>query len=555
MLTATGSSNAGCIARYLRLTEGIIISSRCLNGCRTLASASSNTSTLPAPQSSRPAVYPRLRSAAANTATPSVPVKPTSTLKINPQKAFLARLKKDGGPRILTFRRNVLHTEYTRFLTLCDQVKGLSLDQALLQIKWLRKPITKKMEDAISEAIVKARESGFDLGKTYIADAYVKQNAAILQTYLVKRYLRGRGRYGATPHPVSTLLELTLQERDKPFAARESDPLEWVRDRLRERQKPFAKTAEEVYEEHHQKKVKTTDEEREAQRQRSIKKLAEYKALCSLAASKRHAKEYDDDAFNLTTKLLSLNPEFYTMWNFRRQIILDRRTTIDSEAYQGLCLSELQLADAALKINPKSYWVWNHRRWILENMPEAAWTRELKLLGRILDMDARNFHGWGYRRYVIASSGARSPWEEFNYTTEKISQNFSNYSAWHYRSKVLVQAFTDPAERAEVIENEFELVRNAIYTEPADQSAWLYQRWLLSLVPQDTNRWSKELGSIQELVEIEPESKWALLSIVHIMLHLGQRGDEVAGILKQLQLLDPDRAEFYKDAAISATIS
>ncbi|KAJ3185003.1 hypothetical protein HDU87_002569 [Geranomyces variabilis] len=219
---------------------------RCLNVSRALASTSSSISTPQPVQSSRPAVYPRLRSAATAETRPTAALS-SSGRKSNPQKAFLARLQKDGGPRIVTFRRNVLHTEYARFLTLCDQVKGLSLDQALLQIKWLRKPITKKMEDAISEAIVKAKEAGFDLGKTYVADAYVKQNAAILQTYLVKRYLRGRGRYGATPHPVSTLLELTLQERVKPFAARESDPLEWVRDRLRERQKPFAKTAEEVY--------------------------------------------------------------------------------------------------------------------------------------------------------------------------------------------------------------------------------------------------------------------------------------------------------------------
>lgn len=64
---------------------------------------------------------------------------------------------------------------------------------------------------------------------------------------MVKRYLRGRGRYGATPHPITTLLEITLQERDKPFAMRTKDPLEWVRDRLRERQKPFVKSAEELY--------------------------------------------------------------------------------------------------------------------------------------------------------------------------------------------------------------------------------------------------------------------------------------------------------------------
>ncbi|TPX58054.1 hypothetical protein PhCBS80983_g03406 [Powellomyces hirtus] len=213
-----------------------------------------------APKSNRPNVYPKLRqdiapTTSTTTTKPSSVPPPTAVASDAPfqrstvQQQFLARLARDGGDRIVTFRRNILHTEYTRFLTLCDQVKGLTLDQALLQIKWLRKPITKKMEDALKEAIVKAKEEGLDLNKTYVADAYVKKNAAILQNYLVKRYLRGRGRYGSTPHPVSTLLELTLQERDKPFQVRENDPLEWLRDRLRERQKPFAKSAEQVYEE------------------------------------------------------------------------------------------------------------------------------------------------------------------------------------------------------------------------------------------------------------------------------------------------------------------
>ncbi|KAJ3005143.1 hypothetical protein HKX48_000846, partial [Thoreauomyces humboldtii] len=175
----------------------------------------------------------------------------------NPYRAFLTRLIASGGDKIVTFRRNVLHTDHTRFLTLCDQVKGLTVDQALLQIRWERKPVTGKMVDAIEEALVKAKEEGLDLTRTYIADAYVKKNAAILQSHLVKRYLRGRGRYGATPHPVSTLLELTLQERDAPFPVRENDPLEWVRDRLRQRQKPFVKTAEEIYtEKRERRKVK-----------------------------------------------------------------------------------------------------------------------------------------------------------------------------------------------------------------------------------------------------------------------------------------------------------
>ncbi|KAI8920816.1 geranylgeranyltransferase type II [Powellomyces hirtus] len=305
---------------------------------------------------------------------------------------------------------------------------------------------------------------------------------------------------------------------------------------------------------HYQKKVKTSDEEIAALRQKSVKKLAEYQELCAAISKKRKGNEYDDEAFKLTTKLLSLNPEFYTMWNFRRRIILERKKSLDTDGYQALCLSELQLADAALKLNPKSYWVWNHRRWILEHMPEATWNRELKLLGVMLNMDARNFHGWDYRRYVVAASGSRTPREEFDFTTEKITQNFSNYSAWHYRSKVILQSFTDPEEKSKALDHEFELVRNAVYTEPADQSAWLYQRWLLSLMPQDRERWMKELESIQELVEIEPDSKWALLTVVHIMMHLGRNEDhdEVIQILKKLQTLDSDRAAYYKDVAAQA---
>lgn len=59
-------------------------------------------------------------------------------------KAFVERLKNDGGDKIIFFRKNFIHVEYTRFIALCDQVKGLTLDQALQQIQWNQKPITKK---------------------------------------------------------------------------------------------------------------------------------------------------------------------------------------------------------------------------------------------------------------------------------------------------------------------------------------------------------------------------------------------------------------------------
>jgi hypothetical protein len=76
----------------------------------------------------------------------------------------------------------------------------------------------------------------------------VKENGAVLSKSLQKRYIRGRGRYGSTPHAKTCLLELTLQERDKPFDRKLQDPLEWIRARLRDRMRPWTKSPEEIYE-------------------------------------------------------------------------------------------------------------------------------------------------------------------------------------------------------------------------------------------------------------------------------------------------------------------
>jgi geranylgeranyl transferase type-2 subunit alpha len=97
--------------------------------------------------------------------------------------------------------------------------------------------------------------------------------------------------------------------------------------------------------------------------------------------------------------------------------------------------------------------------------------------------------------------------EEFDFTSNKIKENFSNYSSWHYRSKLLPKihpACPGDTERVEeeallkgtqsvserglmnaysarsiIFFLEFQLVQNAFFTDPNDQSAWFYHRWLL----------------------------------------------------------------------------
>lgn len=80
------------------------------------------------------------------------------------------------------------------------------------------------------------------------AEAYIMNSAHGLSQRFMAKYLRGRGRYGATPDPKTARLKLILQERPAVgFALREkSDPLEWLRIRLRNAKKPMAKTAQQI---------------------------------------------------------------------------------------------------------------------------------------------------------------------------------------------------------------------------------------------------------------------------------------------------------------------
>ncbi|KAI8812278.1 hypothetical protein BJ742DRAFT_768357 [Cladochytrium replicatum] len=219
---------------------------------------------------SRPRVYEKIRQAQKDlkTSNEGIPADVVENLRAHPlvktaKKSrgyrfanFLKRLIHEGGDKIVLFSSHFLHVEYTRFITLCDQVKGLSLEKALLQLRWHQKPITKKFESALRKAIVKAKEDGLVLSKTYIADVYT-ESGAVISRYFQRRFIRGRGRYGATPQYVSATLAFTLQERDRPFRVRTSDPLEWIREKLRERQREWTPTVDEIYaEERSVKKIK-----------------------------------------------------------------------------------------------------------------------------------------------------------------------------------------------------------------------------------------------------------------------------------------------------------
>ena len=229
------------------------------------------------------------------------------------------------------------------------------------------------------------------------------------------------------------------------------------------------------------------------------------RALQDDAIRRRREKVYDATSLAVTARLLEINPEVLTAWNFRREALelagrapageagdetsAGRETrrdlasaTTPSPPFAPRLEDELALTERCLRKHPKSYAAWHHRKWCVtrlardSNAPSSSvlsssavaslLATELAMSQTLLDLDDRNFHGWGYRRFVAALLRARgvsppraegdgaednddrdgrkaSALEELRYSEAKIERNFSNYSAWHHRAEHLPRAFEE----------------------------------------------------------------------------------------------------------------
>lgn len=95
-------------------------------------------------------------------------------------------------------------------------------------------------------------------------------------------------------------------------------------------------------------------------------------------------------------------------------------------------------------------------------------------------------HCWNYRRFILHLL-ERKPSSELEYLYGMLD-DVQNYSAWHNRSSLLVEySEQEGIPLSEVINQEYDLCTNAFYTEPSNQSAWIYHRWLLSTCKFETS--------------------------------------------------------------------
>ncbi|XP_054667496.1 geranylgeranyl transferase type-2 subunit alpha [Grus americana] len=207
-----------------------------------------------------------------------------------------------------------------------------------------------------------------------------------------------------------------------------------------------------------------------ARRRQREEKLRLYRANMAALLEKRARGELDAEALALTGEVLAANPDVGTCWNLRRCAL--------PAQHPHWVPGELAFVGGCLGVNPKSYGAWHHRGWVLRRAPAPPPApAERALCDRLLAADPRNFHAWEHRRALAAEE---DPEAELAFAGALLSRDFSNFSAWHHRGRLLALGTSRGGLPPHRLRAELELVHNAVFTDPADQSAWVYLRCILS---------------------------------------------------------------------------
>lgn len=325
---------------------------------------------------------------------------------------------------------------------------------------------------------------------------------------------------------------------------------------------------------HGVKRRQWTEELREQKRRNDKIRIKNYRTLQDKILKDYNAEVFDKQALQSTEQLLRLNPEFNTVWNYRRAIILAIKKDLDLQFWNN----ELVLSMELLKDYPKNYWIWSYRVWTLINYPESPlviWQGELKIVNKFLEMDQRNYHCWHYRRILLThiekSTGETNHKDQFEYTTTKINKDISNFSAWHQRVSLIPTMLKNKEfneGNKDFIMKEFDYITNAMFTDPEDQSVWLYIKWFINC-DEVVNTLNNEeridvltklrdnilLLNNDELEFSGKENNWCLKMLIvierlHRRLSISEStkcNEDIHIYLEKLIIFDPLRANRYKD--------
>ncbi|SCU81102.1 LADA_0B11210g1_1 [Lachancea dasiensis] len=196
----------------------------------------------------------------------------------------------------------------------------------------------------------------------------------------------------------------------------------------------------------------------------------EYREVMGIARALLKRLELSPRALHATSQAISLVPAFYTMWNYRFQIV-KQLFGGDPAKLNG----ELDWLDEFTLNNPKNYQIWSYRQALLQLHPAPQFVRELPILQAMIDDDTKNYHVWSYRRWCVLFFQNFD--RELQFSSGLITRDVYNNSAWCHRMFVLKSQFKAKPPLA-LVTTEIHYAKAQIELAPQNISPWNYLRGL-----------------------------------------------------------------------------
>ncbi|XP_044757017.1 protein farnesyltransferase/geranylgeranyltransferase type-1 subunit alpha [Coccinella septempunctata] len=168
-------------------------------------------------------------------------------------------------------------------------------------------------------------------------------------------------------------------------------------------------------------------------------------------------------ALKLTQDAVKLNPANYTVWQYRREILMELAEDLQAE---------LNFVGGVILKQPKNYQVWQHRRILVEWLKDPS--QEKNITECAINKDAKNYHAWQHRQWVVKKFSLYEG--ELDFTEKLIEIDVRNNSAWNHRYFTIKNStgFTEAVCRSEI-----DFTLKNIQKAKENESSWSYLRGLM----------------------------------------------------------------------------